>query len=194
MTLAACNLRVNPFGAPFRHERGHLAVPAVDLEILRRRLEGRRCAIQLLGRPGSGKSTHLCALHERFPNAPLTIVPQHIGEGPVVFVDEAQRARLDAERFRQSSWVLATHRSYQRELRRAGLEVYNVRLAGLMPPLLHRYVALRMEWARLGPGPLPSIPAEIIEALWRTHGADVRAIENGLYDWLQYRKDVLVVH
>jgi hypothetical protein len=111
----------------------------------------------------------------------------------VVLVDESQRlstSRLRELLRRGSSLALATHRSHARELRRAGITVRNVRLAGLAPPPLGRYVAVRMEWARRGAGPLPQVPDDLLAALWRTHGGDVRAIEDTLYEWLQDRTEL----
>jgi hypothetical protein len=193
--FAALNLRLNPFGAPFRHERGELAVPAVDLDALADRLGRERCAIQLRGRPGSGKTTHLCALHTYFPGAPFVVIPEHgpapsIPAAPLVFVDESQRLPKRTRRAlfrRPASFVLATHQCHARELRPR--TVHEVELFGLPPVALARYAAVRMEWARLGDGALPEVPAALLDALLRAHGGDVRAIENALYGWLQSLKD-----
>ena len=122
------NLRFNPFGELPRCERRELAV--VDLDTLPQSLAQSRVAVQFLGDHGRGKSTHLIALHARFPDAPYTKV--EIEESPMIksallqFVDsfdllsERQRKRV----LRCSGSVaFTTHRDLTSLLDRHGFTV-----------------------------------------------------------------------
>ena len=94
--FAALNLKWNPFGAPLRHDRPALAVAEVDIDALAAFVARPGRAVQLMGPPGHGKTTHLFALHALFPGSALWLLredePTHaIADAAVVFVDEFQR-------------------------------------------------------------------------------------------------------
>ncbi len=195
--FARLNLRRNPFAELADRDRPRAAVVELDVDALVARLARPGFAVELLGEAGRGKSTHLSVLHARFPSMPRTYLPEEpplpsIPHAAVVFVDESQRlsrserARLFA---REASFVLATHECHERELRDAGLEVCTHHVGGLDLARLRAIVARRIELARLGAGPLPTIPALVLEEQLRIHGDDLRAIGGDLYDWVQRHKD-----
>jgi hypothetical protein len=194
--LEALNLRLNPFGQPLGCERGGLTIPTIDVERLARWLERTRRVVELVGRPGRGKSSNLNAVATRVRGT-ITVVferDEPILPARVVLVDEVDRLSWRS-RQRLFRWVrrnsaclvIATHRSQAPWLRLAGLQVRSERLRGLSRPQLMRYIERRMEWARLGPGPVPEPPSQYIDQLEGRHRDDVRAIESALYDWVQAR-------
>ena len=72
------------------------------------------------------------------------------------------------------------------ELRRAGLEVQTIEPGPLLnAPRLEAILEKRIEWARRGPGPLPSVQRSTIEHLIERLGDDVRAMEGELYELFQ---------
>lgn len=190
LPFAHLNLRRNPFGEPAPEERAALAV--AEVEPWAARLARGRFALQLVGECGRGKTTHLLALHARFPGAPLVRLgpdlPLAVAPGPLVFVDEAQHLppRRRAALFRAcGALALTTHEDLAPELRAAGLEVETVRLSGLDPARLEAILTRRLEWARRGPGPIPTLAPGACERLVARFGDDVRAIEDHLYEQVQ---------
>jgi len=200
--FAALNLKWNPFGAPLRHERPALAVAEVDIDALAAFVARPGRAVQLMGQPGHGKTTHLFALHARFAGSALWLLregepPPAIADAPVVFVDEFQRLPTAARREllgRRASFVFTTQTSQLAALSRAGVETRAVDLVGFDLVRLRRYVELRLEWARAGAGPLPKLPSGLLHTLAREHMGDVRAIERALYYWLQDELTDVGVH
>jgi hypothetical protein len=195
LPFARLNLRWNPFGEVPSRERGRLAVVGFDIERIIAQLSAPGFAIELLGPCGRGKSTHLHALHTRFPKVPVTYVDigarPRIPRAPVVFVDESQHLSLRARRRlfgRRASFVLATHESHAAELAAAGVHCETFRVGGVDELRVREMVARRLEWARLGPGPLPTVPEAMLQELAREHTDDLRAVGDALYDWVQVLK------
>ena len=189
------NLRWNPFGEVPKDQRGTLAVIGPCIDHVVERLSQPGFALQLMGRQGRGKSTHLHAIHTRFSWLPVSYVEPdsklHIPHAEVVFVDESQRLTARARRRlfrRRASFVLATHQNHEEELRDAGLCVETIRVGSSDPRSLRAMVDRRIEWARLAPGPLPAVPDCLLQQLSNKHHDDLRAICDALYDHMQQRK------
>jgi hypothetical protein len=185
------NLTRNPFGEPTRPERAELAL--MDTRAWVDLLKKPGQAIQFMGEGGRGKSTHLHAIRLSFPDLPFT----YLGEGerfvripraPVVFLDEVQRLHPLWRFFlfrRRASFALATHQDLRRELEGAGLQVQNVEVGVLDAQRLGAIFEKRIEWARRGPGPVPTLPPPTLAALQAHFGTDLRAMESHLYDVFQ---------
>lgn len=194
LPFANLNLRRNPFGEPADEERADLAVVECGLiDRLEQSLSDPGFAVQFMGDCGRGKSTHLHALRARFPGAPYLYFaegekPPPIPRASVLFLDETQRLPWHT-RGRVFRWdvalVLGTHRDHSRELARAGRKVETVRLAGLTTPTLRRIIERRIEWARRGPGPVPSLGPGSVARLHGRFNGDLLAIEDHLYDVFQ---------
>jgi hypothetical protein len=178
------NLKRNPFGELTRQERARLAsVPALVIspeEI-----------VQVLGRAGRGKTTHLLAWHAAHPGADYEYLAE--GEsalrtrspGDPLFVDEAQR--LTERELRRlfdtvPRLVLGTHRDLSGYTRR---RFRTLELSGLGTDRLGKIVALRIEAARRRPGPVPGLDTESLAKLIAEHGDDLRSIEARLYEVFQ---------
>ncbi len=190
------NLRWNPFSEPELEDIPRLAV--VDVEPLVERLRRPGFAVQYLGEAGRGKSTHLMALHQHFPDMPYLRFPEGmkkpppIPDAPILFLDETQRlpARLRRQVFaRKVSYAIGTHEDHSAELRRAGIDTVSIRIEGLTPERLGQIVERRIEWARRGPGPLPSVSPGMLAQLIADHGDDLAAILAHLYDEFQRREE-----
>jgi hypothetical protein len=188
------NLSRNPFGEPTRKERMELArIPEGQLQAWLAFIEKPGHAIQFMGDAGRGKSTHLFALLRAFPDAPYTYLAEgqrfvRIPRAPVVFVDEVQRLSPLWRHFlfrRRASFVLATHEDLQGELKKAGVQVLTEEISVLGPEQLAFILKARIEWARLGPGAVPTLPGATIAALRTRFGTDLRAMEGHLYDVFQ---------
>lgn len=187
LPYARLNLRRNPFGELEPEERARLAVTAVDGIAKRLRRPG--LAVQLLGGPGCGKTTHLLALLRRFVGAPFVKVFEgvqvRIPRGHPLFLDDAHllpAARLRRALRRPASFVLTSHVDLAAEIERCGLEALTVGPAEAHDAdLLGRVFAVRVEAARRGPGPLPRVPRAAVEELVRRFGSDVRSMEHCLY-------------
>jgi hypothetical protein len=197
LAFEALNLYRNPFGELEVPDRAALAV--VEPTLLERARELARAgqALLFLGDCGRGKSTHLHALHALHPGAPFTYVGPgerpRIPAAPVVFVDEVQRlSRWQRARLfrRRASFVLGSHEDHGPELERAGLRVTTVRVGGVDAHRLEHIVARRIEAARRGPGSVPRVPRDTLEALTRHFGDDLRAIEDHLYGVFQALEEV----
>jgi len=185
------NLRWNPFGEPAVEDRATLAV--VDVEAYVERLRKPGFAVQYLGEAGRGKSTHLMALHQSFPDMPYLKFPENtkipkIPHAPVLFLDETQRLppRLRRKIFsRKASFAIGTHEDHSLELAKAHKETVSIHLRDLTPDRLEEIIERRLEWARRGPGPLPRIPSSKINQLIVTYEDDLSAIMECLYEEFQ---------
>jgi hypothetical protein len=190
LAFSHLNLRVNPFGEPSAEERAHLAL--VDCGEL---IEGE--SVQFVGDSGRGKTTHLLALASRYPRA----VYEKLDEGQdgwaaavpsdaPFLLDEAQRARPERLRALLASGhtlALGTHTDLSALSTRP---MRTVHVGGVGAEKLAAIVARRIEWARRGPGPIPSVAPHTLSTLERRHGDDVRAIIGELYDVFQTLPEV----
>jgi hypothetical protein len=187
LPYAHLNLRFNPFREATREERAALAV--VDIDDLVPWLAAPRRVVQFVAPHGHGKSTHLIALHARFPGAPFIKIHEGeragIPEVPLVFIDEIELMPRRRDLWRRSgSFAFGSHRDLGAELR--GLVVRTVVLG---EPRLRELVDRRIEWARRGPGPVPRVSDRTLATLTARHGGDVRAIEAELYDVVQRMRE-----
>jgi len=190
LPFAHLNLRFNPFGELDPGTRASAAL--VDTEPLVRHLRAPRRAVQLLGRCGRGKTTHLLALAERIPGAryvrALTDRPLALPPCSVLLLDEADALWWWQRRkaLRHASGIaLATHRDLSPELRWAGLVPLTVPVGGVEENWLHAVLNRRIECARRGSGPIPRIGRPAVRALIDRHGDDLRAMEIALYERFQ---------
>jgi hypothetical protein len=191
LAYAHLNLRWNPFGAISIEDTPQLAVVAVEAFV--ERLQRSGFALQFLGEPGRGKTTHLLALREYFPQAPYlhflenAEIPE-IPQAPLLFLDDTQnisaslRKRIFA---RQVSLVIGTQVDHSRELIKAGLQYYSVRLEGNTIENIDLIIQRRIEWARRSPGPVPAVSRDEIARLIKAYNSDTRAILARLYEEFQ---------
>lgn len=197
LPFAHINLRFNPFGELALDERGRLAV--VDVVPYVRRLREPKFAVQFIGDKGRGKTTHLLAIRDYYPQAAYI----HIGEDepiPVMtlsnplFIDEIQRVPPATRRkvfARDVSLVIGTHEDVTVELAAQGFEVVTVTVAAdLTPDRLQKMLTRRIEWARRGSGKLPTVDLKAACQLTQLYQDDIRAIEAHLYERFQEMEKV----
>lgn len=184
LAFAYLNLRYNPFGELPREQRADVAVVA-PLVL------GVRGIVQVLGKSGRGKSTHLLAWRSRIQGASYEYLPEgqdflSAKELPDTFlVDEAQRLRRDEldRLFRHvPRLVLGTHEDLSA---RTSRDVTTVVLEGMNAERLGEILQRRIDAARRGPGSIPRLRRETLEQLVSRYEDDVRAIEGHLYDVFQ---------
>ncbi len=191
--FAHLNLTRNPFGELPLELRGRLAVLGADAARYIERLRQPGFVLQVIGECGRGKTTHLLALREHFPEAPYRHCPEggprpRVPSAPLLFLDETQRfsGRARRQLFRRpASFVVGTHEDHRAEFEWAGLEHRTLELRGLSPQRLSAIVACRIEAARRGPGPVPVLEAGSVRFLTDHFGDDVRGVENYLYEIFQ---------
>jgi hypothetical protein len=190
VAYANLNLRFNPFGRLTPEEEGALARPLVNVEALVARLRMPGFAVQFLGASGRGKSTHLFAIRQHFPEAPYLYLPAgqpapEIPGGPVLFIDEMQRLSRRQRKdvlSRRASLVIGSHTNHANEFRRAGLAYDVRRLDKVTVARLCAILNGRIGYARRDPNrPAPVIGATDAQALIHRFGADQWAMIEYLY-------------
>jgi hypothetical protein len=187
------NLRVNPFGEPDLSERARLAVVALPPW-------SADVPLQFIGECGRGKTTHLLALHAQHPDSQYhrldpgrKRLPRGVPGSPPLIVDEAQRLRRSELRAlvrRRGPLALGTHEDLSAAV---GRPLATVRLGGWTLDRLRSIVERRIEWARRGSGPVPTVSDGLLQALLTRHGDYLRAIEWELYDVFQKLEEVRCV-
>ncbi len=196
LAFAYLNLCWNPFGDADLEDIPQLAVAQVEQYISHVQQPG--FALQFLGQPGRGKTTHLLALRQYFPQAPYlhfaenAAIPE-IPCAPLLFLDETQRLSRSLRKQifnRKVSYVIGTHLDHSFEFRQAGLEYESVHLSDITTAQLNMIIQRRLEWARRGPGPVPTIPESEIAWLIHKYGDNLAAILARLYDEFQVLKEV----
>lgn len=191
LAYAHLNLRWNPFGEIGIDDIAQLAVVHVEQYV--KRLQDPGFALQYLGKPGRGKTTHLLALLCYFPQAPYihfrenSAIPE-IPQAPVLFLDETQRLPVALRKgifSREASFVIGTHVDHSSEYRKAGLEYESIHLKSITIDQLEMIINQRIEWARRDPGPVPTISRTIIAQLIHLYHNDLAAIIAWLYEEFQ---------
>ena len=153
--------------------------------------------MQFIGDSGRGKTTHLLALASRHREAVYEKLEEGQDRWSTVppldapfLLDEAQRARPEDLRALLASGrtlALGTHADLGALAPRP---IRTVRVGGVGTEKLEAIVARRIEWARRGLGPLPTVPRSALTALQARHGDDVRGILGELYDVFQHLREV----
>lgn len=198
LPYAGLNLRRNPFGTldgPALQE-----VVVVDMEeevdaVLATLSDPSAppLLVQLVGPPGSGKSTHLGALAVRLPRTPMLAWSRRTGwpavpPGRSILLDDAHvmSGRVRRPILRRRAVVAASHHDLAPVFQRRGFHVRTVDVPSLVTgERLRAIVHRRMEAARRGPGPVPSVSDEELHSLLEKHGPDLRTIFHSLYDQIQ---------
>lgn len=193
----ALNLRRNPFGELTAAERTALAV--VDNSEVLQHLTLDRAAVQIVGEKGYGKTTHLLSFAVQFSGHAYIHIPEDqrvvIPEvGNPLFIDEAQRLTLfqRLQVFRSNRrLILGTHADFEKKLRRAGRPVMTIAADRFTnESRVHNLLNARIEFARRGPGPIPSVTLKTAAKLFTRFGSDIRSMEHSMYHTFQQLRDV----
>lgn len=201
LPLARWNLQFNPFGELTAHERVQLAV--FDPAAVAAELWQGQTAIQFLGDCGRGKTTRLLSLanHLMLPPSACLYLPPWSGwlprwwlqtlrlSGRCLLIDESQRMPWAVRQWlfrRRLPLLLGGHRDQTRQLRRCGYRVLTYCVGAENDAAqVQRVLNRRLQAARLGPGPVPQVTAEVAQKLVDRFGDDLRSMESFLYFRLQ---------
>ena len=186
------NLCRNPFGEATTKERITLAV--ADTDEMRLAFQQPKTAIQLIGKRGRGKTSHLLALkrellaHDDRDACYVRLRDQFwippskyllLDEGELLFRRPFWRLR------RVTSLAISTHRDWSRALQALGFSVRTIQIGISNPTRLKQVFEKRLEWSRKNSGPLPVITTKTTGRLIERFGDDIRAMEAALYDSIQ---------
>lgn len=200
---ARLDLLRNPFGELDGAERVEVAVVDLDpwADEVRRRLERPELppiVVQLVGPPGSGKTTHLAVLARRFPGAgrirwsAVEGWPAGLPPGEPLLVDDGHMmpgVLLDRA-LRRRAIVVATHRSLEDRLGREGADVVTVDVpGGTTLERVREIVRRRIEAVRRREGERPRIDPGHLATLHERHGHDLRALVGDLYDHVRQLRE-----
>jgi hypothetical protein len=185
------NLRWNPFGDASPAELAVMAI--VEEDPLRLRPFE---PLQIMAPAGHGKSTHLFTLQARVPDAVYEYVPfdqsqfrSRPGADQLFLLDEAQRVHRRHLRklFARQRWlVLGTHHDLQADCPHP---LRTFRIEPLSLTKLRAIVSARFRWAQADPNrPVPTIADAQLAQLLQSQGANLRAIIETLYEWIQHGK------
>ncbi len=199
----ALGYRANPFRALTDEEWAKVAVLPPEIERL---LPDEATHLQLLGDKGAGKTTTLLGLQRRLDQTGRVTSYVYLAEGQtrlpalprppdVLLLDEAQRltsrerARLldllrpDARRYIRL--LLSSHEDLAPLFARRSLPLHTVHYDGLDEAHLHAVIRRRLDYFRLPDVPAVTIAPETLRYLWQSYGANLRAVEQVLYEVFQ---------
>lgn len=190
--FAQFNLTQNPFGEMTREQRGELSLLSED--VAQALSLDRHQAVQLIGRCGRGKTSHLLGLSARLPDSIYVYLPQDgpcptIAAGEPLIIDEAQRLPRHVRHDIFATGlplILATHRNLVLPLRRHGYQVQTIRVGRKITPAhVQMLMNTRIEYCRRNAQDVPRLGLSDAEYLVRRFGSNVRAMEHYLYDQVQ---------
>ena len=191
------NLTRNPFGELTARDRAELAI--VEVSRWLPQLRKTNSALQFIGPCGHGKTTHLLSLSRALPGSQYIYLPEN-GPHPGIprvrplLLDEAQRLTWWGRRrlffshgnSEPGPLVLGTHEDLSAQLKRGGFRVSTYFVESEHSPLrLQNILNRRIESARRSDGSLPTIELSLAAEMCERFGADIRAIENYLYQRFQ---------
>jgi hypothetical protein len=171
-----------------------------------RRAEGEGGHLQILGGAGSGKTTALLALCEKFRQKEIPYVYEYLPPGSrrfrsdpsrvrVFLLDESQRlSRSERDRLLKiaaagTRLILGTHENLAAAFQHARMVLRTVELSLSEPGELAILLQRRLERFAIGPIDLQFSP-EVIAWLRKEFGENLRTMEYFLYDYFQTARPV----
>ncbi|VAW70774.1 hypothetical protein MNBD_GAMMA09-1172 [hydrothermal vent metagenome] len=189
------NLYFNPFGELDCEQRKQLAV--VNLSEYKQSLYNKGLAIQFYADHGRGKTTHLLALHNIYPDAEY--IKLYAGDKPeiflrdILFIDSienlSKRKRTDLYR-NTASIAFTSHTDLSPEIRQAGYQLINIKISVADNMTLKYIFNRRIEYARRTDHSIPVVGMPLIYNLRQRYGDNVRAMEAHLYEIFQNLKGI----
>ncbi|VAW67624.1 hypothetical protein MNBD_GAMMA08-3034 [hydrothermal vent metagenome] len=189
------NLRFNPFGELTLEQRKEVAI--VDTHSLKKSLNKKSVAIQLLADHGRGKTTYLFSLHKEYSSAPYIKI--QVGDKPrfspcaIRFVDSVEnmtkKSRIDLYK-KSDSLAFTTHADLSKELIKHGFTVITKKISTADESTLMKIFSRRIRYAQRSEGEVPRINLQAIKKLQRIYKDDVRAMESHLYEKIQKLKGI----
>ncbi len=183
---------INPFGGLTEEENLQTLVPQFDLDEIQQLIQNPEPKIiEFYGRKGRGKTTHLRALHQRFPEQPIVFLNKQKKDfnfeewdDPILFVDSIHylnpiRRHSLYKTF--STILLTSHWCRKIEYKLAAKPSYHFRFGRKNFRDLEAIVEKRIK--EICPQSAQvEIPRETLRQQFRKHGDNYRLTLNSLYD------------
>lgn len=188
--------KYNPFSGVSAEEVGDIIVPILDVASLLEKIRSREpMAIELIGRQGRGKTTHLIHLHQQMTEYPFFNLNQSTElsqilekNSDVLFIDGIhhltfiERIKL----FKESRVVVyTTHWSRTIDCFIASKELHSFRFKGIDRTLLSSIIEKRLSVAGKENFESDKISNREIDSLIKNFGDNYRGIINHLFDQYQ---------
>lgn len=190
-------LQHNPFAGVDHEEVGQILVPRFDTEDILNKIRSRNeLLIELIGKQGRGKTTHLTFLHQQLEKTPIFYL--HAGandyqkiladKSEVVFIDSIHHLNIyqRLQVFRAKKIVIfTTHFTRKYEGLAVRKPTKQIRFEGIDKTLLRALVTKRLQLTSSKSGKELIVSDFELEQLIAQYGDNYRGIVNHLYDKFQ---------
>lgn len=193
----------NPFSGVTDDDISNILIPKQEVvDLIDQFQPHSQLIIELVGKKGRGKTTHLRYLHQQLSSKyPLFLLNsnslfENIIEHPsqIVLVDSIhylsifQRQKL----YKNKRLVIfTTHHTKKWECKLAGRKIESIHFRGLDEFLLEKIIIRRLKMAMLEDKPEPVLNRPVLLQLLKKYRDDYRAIMNFLYDEFQTSERVI---
>jgi hypothetical protein len=189
--------KYNPFAGVDHEEVAQILVPRFDTEdILNKIISSDELLIELIGRQGRGKTTHLTFLHQKLKEIPIYYL--HAGENnyqeilsdksETVFIDSIHHLniyqRLQVFKAKKTI-IFTTHFTRKFEGLVVKKPIFQIRFKGIDKALLRKLVTKRLQFISSELTEELIISDLELEQLIAQYGDNYRGIVNHLYDKFQ---------
>lgn len=196
MKHSTSKFNYNPFAGIDKEDIGDIIVPQFDIEAIVEKIRSEEeLIIELVGRQGRGKTTHLTYLHQHVPEFSiyyLTVASNYYHEilhdaAEVIFIDSIHHLNLFQRNsiFKNKKIVIFTaHYSRKHEYLFAGKRYLTIRFRGINKEILKQLVVKRLQQASTEDTEITLSDTEL-EHLISKYNDNYRGIVNSLYDKFQ---------
>jgi hypothetical protein len=189
--------KYNPFAGIDQDEVMQILVPRFDVEdILKFIQSDKKGLVELIGRQGRGKTTHLVYLHQRLPNMPIYFLEAGTEDYHKILEDTSEMVLIDSihhlnvlqrhQVFKSKRLVIfTTHytRRFEGWLARKSLK--QLKFKGINTSILKTLIEKRLQMAAYHYTDDLMLSDTEIKLLIAQHGDNYRVIVNYLYDKFQ---------
>ena len=196
MEYSTSKFNYNPFAGVAREEVGDIIIPRFDIQPIVEKIKSTdSLLIELVGRQGRGKTTHLMYLQQQVTEFPIYYLKDktdYYGEilndaSDVIFIDSIHHLHIfqRINVFKTKRIVIfTTHYSRKHEYLLARKSYLTIRFRGINKDILKQLVLKRLQQASADEINISINDAEL-EHLISKYNDNYRAIINSLYDKFQ---------
>jgi len=197
MKITNQTFKYNPFAGVDHEEVEQILVPRFDIEAILNTIKSEEALlIELIGKQGRGKTTHLIFLHEQVKEIPIYFL--HAGANSfekiladtseVIFIDSIHHLNVfqRSQIFKAKRIVIfTTHFTRKYEGLIVGKPTKQLKFKGIDKRILRELVAKRLQFYSIEYDEDLMLNDVEIEKLIKKYGDNYRAIVNHLYDKYQ---------